>query len=285
MGIESSPMGRMYEELINKAYTIHPYHVLVIGAMSDINNYTRAEASAFFEKYYGPSNLVISVVGDVKADEVFKLAEKYWGRIPYRPAPERVATIEPEQRGERRTVLEDPSQPVYVAGWHVPETTHPDRPAIEAMLDYFGQGRTAPLYKNLVKENKFAITVSAEIAWTGKYPTLAIAFAMPSQGHTNDECETEIMAELQKVKDELISPEAMEQIRARANAGFINGLTSNMGLALQLTHYQQFWGDWKAMFRELDRINAVTPEDIQRVARTYFTNKNRTVVQTITVES
>lgn len=285
MGIESSPMGRMYEELINQAYTVHPYHVLVIGAMSDINNYTRKEARAFFEKYYGPSNLTISIVGDVKTDEVFKMAEKYWGRIPYRPAPERVATIEPEQKGERRTVLEDPSQPVYVAGWHVPEVTHPDRPAIEAMLDYFGQGRTSPLYANLVKENKYAIAVSAEVAWAGKYPTLAIAFAMPSQGHTNDECETEIMAELQKVKDELISPEAMEQIRARANAGFINGLTSNMGLAMQLTHYQQFWGDWRAMFRELDRINAVTPEDIQRVAQTYFTTKNRTVVQTITEES
>jgi len=293
MVVESRPFGRLMEEFLALSYKAHPYGISIIGHMSDIQYYSLDAAKAQFEKYYGPSNLTVAIVGDVKPKEVFKLAEKYWGRIAPRPAPERIATVEPEQSGERRMEMEDPSQPLYLVGWHIPEITHPDRPAIDALLDYLGQGRTSLLYKNLVKEKKIATRVgSLPTGYVGdKYPTMAIVYTMPSQGHDNYECEVEILAETEKLKEELIADEEVDKIKARAKAdfiaggGFMGGLNSNLGLAIQLAGYQNYWGNWREMFKELDRINAVTPEDIQRVAKQYFTKKNRVVVMMNTVES
>ncbi len=286
MRTESSPFGRMMEEFFALAFKAHPYGVSVIGHMSDIQNYSRDALKEHFNKYYVASNLTVAVVGDVEPKDVFKLAKKYWGRLPNKPKPERVATVEPEQLGERRMVMEDPAQPIYWVGWHIPEGVHPDRPAIDAMLDYLGQGRTSLLYKNLVKDKKIAAEVMAFAGLPGnKYPTMASVIAIPTPEHDNLECETEILADVERLKEVLLTPEEMEGIKARAKSTFINGLVDNMGLAQQLASYQTEWGDWHQMFRELDRINAVTPEDIQRVAKQYFTTKNRVVVMMSTVES
>lgn len=286
MRTESNPIGKLVEEFLTLAYKAHPYGVPGIGHMSDIQYYSREEAKAFFEKYYGPSNLTIAIVGDVNTKNVIKLAEEYWGRIPYRPAPERIPTVEPPQNGERRVVIEDKSQPVYLVGWHVPDATHPDRPALDALCDYLGQGRTSLLYKNLVKEKKIAMNVGAFAGFPGdKYPTMVAVFAMASAGHTNPELETEILSEVDRLKNELIPAEEVEKIKARAKASFIRQLNSNNGLAMQLAAYQTRWGNWHEMFRELERINAVTAEDIQRVAQEYLTKKNRVVGMITTLES
>lgn len=285
MRTESSPIGKLVEEFLGVAFKAHPYGISGVGHMSDINYYSREEAEAFFQKYYGPSNLTIAIVGDVKTKDVIKLAEKYWSRIEYRPAPDRIATVEPEQSGERRVEVEHPSQPVYLAGWHVPEGTHPDRPALDALCDYLGQGRTSLLYKNLVKEKKIAMNVGAFAGFPGnKYPTLMAVFVMSSAGHDNAEIEEEIFKEVERMRDELIAAEEVEKIKARAKATFINQINSNNGLGMQLAGYQTLWGDWRELFRELDRINAVTPEDIQRVAQKYLTKKNRVVGMVVTTE-
>ena len=154
------------------------------------------------------------------------------------------------------------------------------------MMDYLGQGRTSLLYKNLVKEKKIAANVGAFAGYpASKYPCLSLVYAMPSPGHTNEECEEQIFAEVEKLSDELIAIEDVEKIKARAKANLINRLTSNLGLAIQLAGYHTGWGDWRELFHQLDRINAVTPEDIQRVAQKYFTKKNRTVATLNTIES
>lgn len=285
MRSESSPVGRLIEEFLAAAYKAHPYGIPGIGHMSDIQYYSRKEAKAFFKKYYSPSNLTVAIVGDVKTKDVIKLAEKYWGRIPYRPAPERIATVEPEQAGEKRIEVESKSQPVYIVGWHIPEGTNPDRPALDALCDYLGQGRTSLLYKNLIKEKKTAMNVEAFAGFPGnKYPTMMAVFAMPSAGHTNAEVEKEIFKDVDKMRNELIPPAEMDKIKARAKAAFINGISSNNGLGMQLASYQTLWGDWREMFREIDRINAVTPEDVQRVAKKYLTKKNRVIGMVVTTE-
>ena len=182
--------------------------------------------------------------------------------------------------------IEDPSQPIFSAAWHIPEITHPDRPAIDAMLDYLGGGRTSPLYKSLVKEKKVAGSVSISPGAAGdKYPTLILANIYPTTGHSNTECEEALYAEIEKLKTDLVPESEMAKIKARAKSVFIDGLDSNPGLARQLASYQNLHGDWRQMFRELDRINAVTPQDIQRVANRYLSPKNRTVVTIETQES
>ena len=286
MRVESSPFGRLMEEFISIGYKAHPYGIRGIGHMSDIQYYSRQEAKAFFDKYYSPSNMVVAIVGDVKASDVFPMAEKYWGRIAARPAPERIATVEPEQLGERRTILEDPAQPIFMAGWHVPDANHPDMPALGALTDYLGTGRTSVLYKKLVKEKKIATNASAGAGFPGdKYPSMAIVFVMPSAGHTAEECETEVYAAIEKAQNEVIPADELAKIKARAKATFIRQLEGNDGLAEQLAYYQTRWGDWREMFRELDRLNAVTAQDVQRVAKKYFTKKNRVVALMVTVKS
>ena len=142
------------------------------------------------------------------------------------------------------------------------------------------------MHKKLVKEDKIAANTGVYLGWpASKYPCLMFAYAMPSPGHTNEECEEQILAELERTKTELIPAEEVEKIKARAKAQFINRLSSNVGLAMQLASYQNDLGDWREMFRELDRINAVTPEDIQRVAQEYIQVKNRTVAKLNTIES
>lgn len=285
MSYESRPFGRAFEELRCMSFKAHPYGVPGIGHMSDILYYSRDEARAFFQKYYGPSNLVVAIVGDVNPEDVFKLADQYWGRIPYRPAPERIATVEPEQQGERRMVMEDPSQPIYMASWHIPDARHPDKPAIDAFMDYLCGGRTSVLYKSMIKEKKNALVVQGSADFlAGKYPTIAVVLAMPSQGHTNAECEQDIFDGIKYLQENLISNEDVEKIKARAKSNFIagggfgGGLNSNLGMAMQLASYQTDTGNWRNMFTELDRINAVTAEDIQRVAKKYFIQSNRNVV-------
>lgn len=286
MRIESNPIGRLLEEYVSTAFKAHPYGVSGIGHMSDIQYYSREEAKAFFAKYYVPSNMTIVIVGDVNAKNVIALAEKYWNRIPYKPKPQRIATVEPEQLGEKRVVLEDPAQPVFIAGWKIPEMTHPDRPAIDAFLEYLTSGRTSVMYEQMVKQKKIAVQVQAFPGYPGeKYPTLASILAVPSAGHTAAECEEIVFGIIDSVKELTISKEDLDKIKARNKSSFVGQLESNDGMAFQLGAYQLYWGDWRAMFRELDRINAVTPEDIQRVAKQYFTKTNRTVAIMNTVKS
>ncbi|MHC4792354.1 MAG: M16 family metallopeptidase [Planctomycetota bacterium] len=277
-GVESQPQGRLMEEFLAIAYKAHSYGDPVIGHMSDLQTLTRTEAEAFFKKYYSPSNLTIAIVGDVNPQELKKLAKEYFGRIPSEPQPEPVETVEPLQLGQRRVVVEDLAQPVVFIGYHKPGFNHPDNAVFDALTDIIGIGRTSRLYKSLVKEKKIAISASAFPGFPGnKYPSLFLFYAVPAKGHTNQECEDAIYAEIEKLKTEAVSAQELEKAKTRSRASLIRQLASNRGLAAQLAFYQVITGDWRNLFKELDKIEQVTADGIQRVAKKYFITKNRTV--------
>lgn len=277
--LENNPISMAISQLNAAAFTAHPYGNPIIGHMSDIKNYTREAAAAFYAKYYVPSNMILAIVGDVNPKDVKRFAREYFGRLKAKPRPERVATIEPEQRGERRVELMDRAQPFAAIAYHIPDETHDDWPALDAMADYLGRGATSLLYKKLVKEMKIAADVGSFGGYPAtKYPCLLLVYALPSQGHTNSECETEIDAVIESLKAEPIPTEEVEKIKARYKAGFIRSLENNLGMAHNLAAYENTYGDWRMLFKELDRINSVAPEDIQRVANQYLTRENRTVV-------
>ncbi|MBI3951211.1 MAG: insulinase family protein [Acidobacteria bacterium] len=284
--VDSQPIGRLLEEFIAVAYKAHPYGEPTIGHMSDLQSITRAEAEAFFKKYYTPSNLTVAIVGDVNPPEIKRLAEIYFGRIPNRPKPEPLETVEPPQPGDRCVRVEDPSQPFVLIGYHKPDINHPDNAGFDAITDIMGIGRTSRLYETLVKEKKIAVAASAFPGLPGnKYPGLFLFYAVPAKGHTNEECEEAIYAEIEKLKAQPVSPEELEKAKTRSRANLIRRLASNSGLAEQLTFYEVTTGDWRNLFTQLDKIDRVTAADIQRVAQQYFTSKNRTVGVIVTTSS
>ncbi len=284
--MENSPFGRLWEEFQAIAYLAHPYGESVIGHMSDLQTLTRPEAEVFFKKYYSPSNLTIAIVGDVNPQEIKRLAEKFFAGILSGPKPEPVETEEPPQRGERRVSVEDQSQPQVRIGYHQPNVNHPDSAVFQALAQIVGSGRTSRIYKSLVKEKKIAVSASAGRSWN-KYPGLFTFSAIPAKGHTNQECEEAIYTEIEKLKTEPVSPEELAKAKTRTRAGLIRQLDSNSGLGAELTFYEVITGDWRNLFKQLDKIEKVTAEDIQRVAKEYFTSKNRTVgvIETVTEEN
>jgi predicted Zn-dependent peptidase len=278
MRTDSNPIGRLLEQFTTAAYQAHPYHRPTIGWMSDLNSFSATDAKNFFDKYYIPSNMVVTVVGDVKTSETMPILEKYFGRLPAHPRPDEYTTTEPPQNAERRVVLQDMSQPLYLEGYHRPDYRSPDDAVYDAIADLMSNGRTSRLYRALVRDKKIA---SYSAGFTGlpgnKYPHLFAFYAFPLPGHKPEEMADAIHAEIEKLKTEDISDEELKMIKTRAKADLIRGLGSNEGLASSLALYQARYDDWRELFRSVDRIDKVTKADIRRVANQTFVPNNRTV--------
>jgi predicted Zn-dependent peptidase len=275
---DSSPVGRLLEQFTTAAFQAHPYHRPTIGWMSDLNTFSATDAKNFFDKYYVPSNMVIAVVGDVKAAQALPIIEKYFGRLPTRPTPDERTTTEPPQNSERRVVLEDASQPIYLEGYHRPSFRSPDDAVYDAIADLMSDGRTSRLYRALVRDKKIASDSAGFSGLPGnKYPHLFAFYAIPLPGHKPEEMAVAIHEEIDRLKTQDISDEELKMIKTRAKANLIRGLDNNEGLAYQLAIYQARYDDWRELFHSVDRIDKVTKADIRRVANQTFVPTNRTV--------
>ncbi|HSZ03396.1 MAG TPA: pitrilysin family protein [Terriglobales bacterium] len=278
MRTDSNPIGRLLEQFTTAAFQAHEYHRPTIGWMSDLNSFSATDAKKFFDEYYIPSNMVVTVVGDVKASETMPIIEKYFGRIPSRPRPDERTTTEPPQNAERRVVLQDMSQPLYLEGYHRPDYRSPDDAVYDAIADLMSSGRTSRLYRALVRDKKIAADSAGFSGLPGnKYPHLFAFYAFPLPGHKPDEMADAIHVEIEKLKNEDISDEELKMIKTRAKANLIRSLGSNEGLANSLALYQARYDDWRELFRSVDRIDKVSKADIRRVANQTFVPTNRTV--------
>jgi predicted Zn-dependent peptidase len=278
MRVDSDPMGRLLEQFTEEAFAAHPYHRPTIGWISDLNSFSATDAQAFFDKYYVPSNMVVTVVGDVKASEAMPIVEKYFSRIPARPRPDTATTNEPPQNSERSVVLHDQSQPVYLEGYHRPDYRSADDQVYDAIADLMSNGRTSRLYRALVRDKQIASDAEGFTGYPGnKYPHLFAFYATPIPGHTTKEVGDAIHVEIERLKKEDISDEELKMIKTRAKANLIRSLGSNEGLAFALGLNQARYDDWRELFRSVDRIEKVTKADIRRVASETFKPNNRTV--------
>ena len=280
MRTESSPVGRLVEQFLSTAFSAHPYGFPTVGWPSDLKSFSAADADAFFKKYYVPANMVIAIVGDINPTEAWPLIEKYFGRLPKAPAPEPLRTVEPTQLGERTVVLRETAQPFYLEGYHRPAATSPDSATYDVISMLLSSGRTSRLYKSLVRDKKIAAQAAGFNGFPGdKYPNLFAFFGVTTPGHTPDEIATAIAAEVDKLKNEDVPADELQSVKTRVRAGLLRQLDSNSGLALQLANYQTLYGDWRELFREVERIDKVTAADIRRVAQTTFIPTNRTVAK------
>ena len=282
MSTESQPIGRLVEQFTSAAFAAHPYHQPSIGYTSDLQSITMTDAERFFQTEYVPSRLTTAVVGDVHAETLIPLLDKYFGRIPARPAPPPLRTVEPPQVAEKTVVLEDASQPMYLEAYHKPASTHPDQAVYDAIDDVLSTGRTSRLYRSLVRDKKLAVDVESFSGYPGeKYPNLWAILAVPAFGVSNQQVQTALREELEKLKGQDVSDEEMARFKARSKANLIRSLRSNQGLASQLAEYQRLYGDWRELFRYIDRLDKVTKADVRRVAGEAFRSENRTVAMLV----
>ncbi len=278
MRTDSNPFGRLLEQFTEAAFAAHPYHRPTVGWMSDLNHFSATDAQKFFDEYYVPSNMVVAVVGDIKPAQAMPILEKYFGRLPPHPKPDETTTTEPPQNSERRVVLKEASQPIYLEGYHRPDYRSQDDAVFDAISDLMSEGRTSRLYRSLVRDKKIASYAEGITGFPGdKYPHLFAFLAVPLPGHTPQEMADAIHAEIDRLKKEDVSDEELKMIKTRAKANLIRGLADNEGLATQLATYQTRYGDWRELFRSVDRIDQVTKADIRRVANEVFVDTNRTV--------
>jgi predicted Zn-dependent peptidase len=278
MRTDSNPVGRLVEQFVAEAFAAHPYHRPTVGWMADLNTFSATDALKFFDKYYVPPNMVVAVAGDVKASESMPVLEKYFGRLPTRPQPDEYTTTEPPQNSLRRVVLKDRAQPLYLEGYHRPDYRSKDDAVFDAITDLMSEGRTSRLYRALVRDKKIASFSAGFSGMPGtKYPHLFAFYAVPLPGHTNQEMADAIHVEIDKLKKEDITDDELKMIKTRSKANLIRGLADNQGLATQLATYQTRYGDWRELFRSVDRIDQVTKADIRRIANQIFVDTNRTI--------
>jgi predicted Zn-dependent peptidase len=281
---ENDPDEQLGESFYAVAFMASPYKWPVVGWMSDLQSIDRRAIEDYHRLHYAPNNAVAIVVGDVTLDSVRKLAERYFGPIPAQPKPPSVLTREPEQKGERRVVVEHTANPELMIGFHKPVYPDPDDAAISVLESILGEGRTSRLYKSVFEAQE--LTAEAPRVYDGpgdRYDNLVVIEAAPRNPRTPAEVEKAILDEVERLKTEPVTERELQRVKNQMDASNIRQLGSNIGIAFQVGFGQIFYGDYHAMFRRIDRIKKVSAEDVRRVANKYLTTRNRTVAYRVQV--
>jgi len=277
MRTDSSPIGRLIEQFAATAYVAHNYGRSAIGWPSEVTQINATEAMAFHKKYYIGSNIVVSVVGDVKAADAMPLLEKYFSKVPGGPKPEEMTTVEPKQFAEKTVTIREQTQPFYIEGYHRPDYRDPDDTVYDAIGDILSNGRVSRLYRSLVRDQQIAAEAQGFSGFPGdKYPGLFAFYAVPLPGHTPNEMRDAIHKEIEKLKTADVTDDELAMYKTRSRADLLRGLADNQGLSNSLAEYQTRYGDWRELFLQLEKVDKVTKADIRRVANQVFVASNRT---------
>ncbi len=279
--VENNNNRLLSEQLWAAAFTAHPYQWPVVGWMVDIENWTMDDLKRHFEIGYSPSNATMVVVGDVSAEEVFQLAAKKLEPIPSHAPPPKVTTLEPEQIGERRVVIKKFAQlPIVMMGYHVPESASSEYYPITILETILFAGQSSRMYRRVVDRDQLAINVNGGIR-TSLDPTLFTVNCSPKAGVDPQAVEKAVYEELERMKTEPVTDRELEKAKNIVAAEFYRSMNTISGRANTLGTYEVFFGDYQKLFTAVDSYNKVTKEDLMRVAKKYFTDKNRTVATLI----
>lgn len=274
---DDSVEGSMTELLWNTAFVAHPYRWDPIGCMKDLDAIRLEDAKDYFRTYYAPNNAVVAVVGDFNTKELFAKMQKYFGSIPRRP-PRPVVNAEPPQRGERRIAFHRVAElPAVMMGYHIGTIRDADDPALDVLSVLLAHGESSRLYRRLVYEKQIATRVDASNE-SRLDPGLFTFYAQAQPGHTAAECEAEMDAVMEDIRKNGVTDRELQKAKNVLRVGYLNQFKTNNGRAGLLAGYEAKWGDWKELLNVLPRYDRVTAADVQRVAKKYFNERNRTVV-------
>jgi zinc protease len=276
---DNQPYGTILPELMSRAYREHPYQWTPIGSMDHLNAATLEEFMEFYKTYYVPENATLSIAGDINIEQTKKMVADYFGPIPRggNPIP-RPQIVEPPLGGEVRDVVYDQIQlPAVIQAYRIPAQGTEDYYALNMLSTLLSSGQSSRMYKSLVDEQQKALQV-AGIPFSSEDPGLYIVFGLPNIGGKPEELEAAIDAELEKVKNELISEREFQKIRNQMESSFISRNATMAGIAESLANYHVYFGDANLINTEIERYRKVTREDIKRVANEYFQTDNRVVL-------
>lgn len=274
----AGPLGKVSEAVIAAAYQAHRYGVPIIGWPTDIARVTRTEIEGFYRTYYAPNRMTMAIVGDIDPVKTYEMVNAYFGDLKRQPDPWKPRTDEPKQIGERRVNVEYDAESRVIMAWHVPPAAHADWPAIEVLNNVLQDGRSSRLQRRVVEEKKVASSINGYTGIPGgRYASLLMLEATPLSPHSTTEVEEAIYLEMERLKKEPPTEAELRAVKTRYRKNFLGGLIDNLGLAGGLAQSAVTFGDWRQPFQMAEAIMRVTPADVQRVAATYLTTKNRTV--------
>ncbi|MGE5651699.1 pitrilysin family protein [Noviherbaspirillum sp. UKPF54] len=279
---EDQPIPQVYELLNATAFTAHPYHHPVAGWMSDLQNMTVQDAKAWYERWYAPNNATMVVTGDVDAKQVFALAEKHFGKIARKPLPTTKPQIEPEQHGIRRVTVKAPAEnPYVVLAFKAPTLRNVDKDidshaldVLAAILDGYDNAR---LNAKLVRTDKVANSVGAGYSNVARGPSLFLLDGTPAKGTTTEQLEKLLRAEVARIANEGVSEEELKRVKAQLIAGQIYKRDSIFGQAMEMGTMEMSGLSYADIDRIIDKLKTVTAEQVQAVAKKYFTDDTLTV--------
>ena len=278
--VDTNPRGQLLEAALATAFIAVPYRHPTLGWPGDLANLTRPQAEAYFRTYYAPNNALAVLVGDLDPAEVIRIAERYFGTIPPQPVPPELLLHEPPQTGERQVRVEFPAEPQLMLLYRAPAAGHPDMYPLWVLGSLLGDGRSSRLYKRLVEERRLVTSVSVG-PWFLRHAGLLLIQATPRAPHTLEEVEAAIGEELARSATEPPSPRELEKVRNQIEVEAVSSLASNAGLASRLGDSWATLGDWRLSLEEPRRVQAVTAEDVQTVAKTYLLRQQRTVASLV----
>ncbi len=280
---EDQPRALVAEALNAEAYFAHPYRRPVIGWMNDLVSMSYLDARSWYARWYVPNNAFVVVVGDVKADEVFALAQKYYGRIKARPLPERKPQTEPEQRGVRRLVIKAPAElPYLLMGWKCPVLRDVDKDwqpyALEVLTGVLDGNESARLNQSLVRNSRVASEVGAGYEATARGPGMCFLEGTPSQGKSVAELEAGLRAELARLVQDGVTEDELARVKAQVVARQVFKRDSIFGQAMEIGQFETAGLSYRDIDRVLERVKAVSAEQLRAVAKQYFIDDQLTLV-------
>jgi predicted Zn-dependent peptidase len=279
---DNRPYGKTYEAVIGLAYDNFAYKHSTIGSMEDLNAATLEDAAEFFRTYYAPNNAVLALVGDFETAVALALIKKYFEPVPAQPPPNPPDMTEPEQTAERRAMIEDnfAQTPRLDMVYKIPPGNTPDWYALDVLGHILSQGVSSRLYQNLVKEKELALSVYAD-ANERRGPAL-FWFSIMARPNTDlAELEKLLYEEMARLQNQAVSDAELNKVRMQLRRQRAQQIYSSRSRANTLGHFAVYYDD-PALINEIWRkYDAVSPADLQRVARRYFNENNRTVVTTL----
>lgn len=283
MRTEDDPESITFESFNANAFVTNPYRWPVIGWMNDLENMTAQDIRDWYQVWYAPNNASLVVVGDVNPDEVYELAKKHFG--PLKPSDNITSPkpqLEVEQKGERRLTIKAPAElPYLLMGYKAPAIKGADEEwepyALDVLSSVLDGGNSARFAKNLIRGQQIAASVGAGYSPFSRLDTLFLFDGNPAQGHTIEELEQGIRAEIKQVKEELISEDELARIKAQVIASEIYQQDSVFYQAMKIGQLETMGMDWRLSDQYAERIQEVTAEQVRDVAHKYLIDDSLTV--------